>query len=105
WRTSDAVWTWEPVCDRGPPSIGALAVAPSDPDTIYVGTGQVTSRYDMAAGEGVFKSKDGGKTWTSAGLAATRHIGSIVVDPRDSNVVLVAAFGHAFGPNPERGVF
>ena len=82
-----------------------MAVAPSDPKTIYVGTGQVTSRYDGAAGAGVFKSKDAGASWTSIGLEATRHIGAIVVDPRHADVVLVAAMGHIFGPNPERGVY
>jgi photosystem II stability/assembly factor-like uncharacterized protein len=105
WKTTDAGRTWAPIFDRGPASIGALAVAPSDPKTIYVGTGQVTSRYDVAAGEGVFKSKDGGASWSPAGLAATRHIGAIVVDPRNADVVLVAGFGHVFGANPERGVF
>ena len=105
WKTNDAGRTWVPIFDRGPAAIGALAIAPSDPNTIYVGTGQVTSRYDINAGEGVFKSKDGGATWTPAGLEATRHIGAILVDPRNADVVVVAAFGHAFGPNPERGVF
>ena len=105
WKTTDAGRTWTPIFDRGPASIGALAVAPSDPKTIYAGTGQVTSRYDIIAGEGVFKSSDGGVTWAPAGLAATRHIGGIVVDPRNAGVVLVAALGHVFGPNPERGVF
>jgi photosystem II stability/assembly factor-like uncharacterized protein len=105
WRTTDAGRTWMPIFDGGPASIGALAVAPSDPKTIYVGTGQVTSRYDIAAGEGVFKSKDGGASWSPAGLAATRHIGAILVDPRNADVVLVAGFGHVFGANPERGVF
>lgn len=105
WKTTDAGRTWAPIFDDGPASIGALAVAPSDPKTIFVGTGQVTSRYDIAAGEGVFRSKDGGTTWAPVGLASTRHIGAIRIDPRDANVVLVAALGHAFGPNPERGVF
>jgi len=105
WKSGDAGRTWTPVFDEGPASIGALAVSPSDPKTIYVGTGQVTSRYDIAAGEGVFKSKDGGARWSAAGLAATRHIGAIVVDPRNSDVVLVAAFGHAFAANEERGVY
>ena len=105
WKTTDAGRTWAAVFDDGPPSIGALAVAPSDPNTIYVGTGQVTSRYDGAAGGGVFKSVDGGATWVTAGLERTRHIGAILVDPRNASVVLVAAFGHAFGPNAERGVF
>ena len=105
WKTTDAGRTWVSVFDDGPPSIGALAVAPSDPKTIYVGTGQVTSRYDVAAGEGVFRSTDGGATWTPAGLEKTRHIGAILVDPKNARVVLVAALGHAFGPNAERGVF
>jgi photosystem II stability/assembly factor-like uncharacterized protein len=105
WKTTDAGRTWAPIFNDGPPSIGALAVAASDPKTIYVGTGQVTSRYDGAAGEGVFKSKDGGATWVSIGLKATRHIGAILVDPRNGDVVLVAAMGHAFAANPERGVF
>ncbi len=105
WKTTDAGRTWAPIFDRGPASIGALAIAKSDPKTIYVGTGQVTSRYDIAAGEGVFKSSDGGTTWAPAGLERTRHIGAILVDPRSASVVLVAALGHVFGPNPERGVF
>lgn len=87
WKTTDAGRTWAPIFDDGPPSIGAMAVAPSDPRTIYVGTGQVTSRYDGAAGEGVFKSKDAGATWTPVGLEATRHIGAILVDPRNADVV------------------
>jgi photosystem II stability/assembly factor-like uncharacterized protein len=105
WKTTSAGRTWTPVFDGGPPSIGAIAVAPSDPKTIYVGTGQVTSRYDVAAGEGMFKSVDAGSTWAPIGLAATRHIGAILVDPRNAKVVIVAAFGHVFGPNPERGVY
>jgi photosystem II stability/assembly factor-like uncharacterized protein len=105
WKTTDAGRTWAPIFDRGPASIGALAIAMSDPKTIYAGTGQVTSRYDVAAGEGVFKSSDGGTTWVPVGLERTRHIGAILVDPRSASVVLVAALGHVFGPNPERGVF
>jgi photosystem II stability/assembly factor-like uncharacterized protein len=105
WKTTDAGRTWAPIFDDGPASIGAFAVAASDPKTIYVGTGQVTSRYDGAAGAGVFRSKDAGATWAPVGLEATRHIGAIHVDPRNVDVVLVAAFGHAFGANPERGVF
>jgi photosystem II stability/assembly factor-like uncharacterized protein len=105
WKTINAGRTWEPVFNQGPSSIGALAIAPSDPRVIYAGTGQVTGRYDMAAGEGVYKSTDGGASWTSVGLEATRHIGAIWVDPRDPNIVMVAAFGHMFGANPERGVF
>ena len=105
WKTLDAGRTWRPIFDHGPASIGAIAVAPSDPKVIYAGTGQVSSRYDVAAGEGVFKSTDAGATWTSIGLEKSRHIGAIQVDPNDARRVLVAALGHVFGPNPERGVF
>jgi photosystem II stability/assembly factor-like uncharacterized protein len=105
WKTLDAGRTWQPIFDHGPASVGAIAVAPSDAKTLYVGTGQVTSRYDIAAGEGVFKSTDGGAHWTAAGLADSKHIGSIWIDPRDANHVLVGALGHVYGPNPQRGVF
>ena len=107
WKTTDSGSTWHAVFDgvKAANNIGALAVAASDPNVIYVGTGQVTSRYDIAHGNGVYKSTDAGKTWQHAGLEATRYIGAIRVDPRDANKVLVAAAGHAFGANPERGVF
>lgn len=106
WKTDNAGRTWTSLFDDQPASsIGALAVATSAPDTIYVGTGQVAARYDVAAGNGIYKSTDGGQHWQSMGLAKTRHIGAILIDPRDANSVLVAALGHYFGPNPERGVF
>jgi len=105
WKTQDAGRTWWSVGDSLPPAIGALAIAPSAPDTIYVGTGQVSLRYDLAAGRGVFKSTDGGKTWKSLGLAATRDIGRIWVDPRNPDIVVVGALGHLFGPNAERGIY
>lgn len=105
WKTTDAGHTWTPIFEHGPASIGAIAVAASDSRVVYVGTGQVTTRYDVAAGEGVFRSEDGGASWESAGLAQTRHIGAILVDPRDARTVLVAALGHLFGPNAERGVY
>ncbi|MGH8318502.1 MAG: WD40/YVTN/BNR-like repeat-containing protein [Steroidobacteraceae bacterium] len=105
WKTIDAGRTWQPVGDSLPPAIGALAVAPSAPDTIYVGTGQVSVRYDIGSGHGVFKSTDGGKTWEPLGLAATRAIGRIWVDPRNPDVVVVGALGHLFGPNSERGIY
>ena len=98
--------TWNPIFDDEPvASIGAIAVAPSNPETIYVGTGEADMRSDIAYGNGVYKSTDGGKTWAHVGLDDTRQIGSIVVDPRDANVAYVAALGHAYGPNAERGVF
>ena len=106
WKTTDAGATWHPVFDSvNASNIGALAIARGDPRVIYAGTGQVTSRYDIASGDGVYKSADGGDTWQHAGLEKTGAFGTIVVDPRDANTVLAAAFGHAFGPNPERGVF
>jgi photosystem II stability/assembly factor-like uncharacterized protein len=106
WRSTDAGATWQPIFDAAnAANIGALAIAPGDANVIYVGTGQVTSRYDIASGDGVYKSTDGGRSWRHVGLAATRAIGALRVDPRDPNTVLAAAFGHAFGPNPERGVF
>ncbi len=106
WRTDNAGRTWEPVFDAQPiASIGAIAVAPSDPDVLYVGSGEADMRSDISYGNGVYKSTDGGRTWTHLGLADTRQIGQIVVDPKDPNVVFVAALGHGYGPNPERGVY
>jgi photosystem II stability/assembly factor-like uncharacterized protein len=106
WKTTDAGRTWSPLFEHEKAaSIGALAVAPSDPAVIYVGTGQVSSRWDIASGGGVYRSGDGGRTWEARGLADSRHIGRLWVDPRNADVVLVAAQGHVFGPNPERGVF
>jgi photosystem II stability/assembly factor-like uncharacterized protein len=106
WKTTDGGETWLPLTDRTPiSSVGALAIAPSNHDIIYVGTGEAAPRGDMTYGDGVYKSIDGGKTWTHIGLADTRQIGALIVDPNNPNVVLVAAFGHAFGPNKERGVF
>ncbi|HEX2667003.1 MAG TPA: hypothetical protein VHP13_01390 [Gammaproteobacteria bacterium] len=106
WKTVDAGLTWKPQFQNAPSiSIGALAVAPSQPDTIYIGTGQPETRYDIVDGAGVYRSDDGGETWRSLGLTDTRHIGRIWVDPRNPDVVVVAALGHMFGPNEERGVF
>jgi hypothetical protein len=86
-------------------SIGALAVAPSDPNVIYVGTGESQQRPDLAAGDGMYKSTDAGKTWTHLGLRDSQQIGQVVVDPKDANRVFVAALGHPYGPNAERGIF
>jgi photosystem II stability/assembly factor-like uncharacterized protein len=106
WKSSDDGVTWHSIFDAaGGSSIGALAVAPSDANTIYVGTGQVATRYDIASGNGVYKSTDGGKTWQHMGLAATRHIGRILVDPHHPDTVLVAALGRVFGPSSDRGVY
>ncbi|HTQ12701.1 MAG TPA: hypothetical protein VMH86_02405 [Rhizomicrobium sp.] len=106
WKTDDAGRTWQPIFDSEPVgSIGALALAPSDPNTIYVGTGEADMRSDIAHGNGVYRTTDAGKHWRFVGLADSRQVGRILVDPRDPNVVLVAALGHAYGPNAERGVF
>ena len=107
WRTVDGGTTWAPVADAGlrTSSVGALAVAPSNPDVVYAGTGEVELRGNIIEGDGLYRSSDGGKTWKPAGLADTRAIGRIRVDPGNPDVVYVAALGHAFGSNPERGVF
>ncbi|MFZ0562168.1 MAG: hypothetical protein WBD45_21240 [Terriglobales bacterium] len=106
WKTTDAGTVWTPIFDGEPVgSIGAIAVAPSDAKTIYVGTGESDIRSNLSSGIGVYKSTDGGTTWTHIGLEDTRQISRIVVDPRDSNVVYVGALGHAYGPNEERGVY
>jgi photosystem II stability/assembly factor-like uncharacterized protein len=106
WETTDAGRTWKPIFDGQPiGSIGALALAPSDPKVIYVGTGEADMRSDIAQGDGMYRSGDGGRTWTKIGLADTQQIGRILVHPRDPNAVLVAALGHPYGPNAERGVF
>jgi photosystem II stability/assembly factor-like uncharacterized protein len=106
WATADAGRTWQPLFDAQPDgSIGALAIAPSDPAMIYVGTGEADMRSDIAHGNGVYKSADAGKHWKFMGLADSRQIGRILIDPRNPAVVFVAALGHAYGANEERGVF
>ncbi len=106
WKTTDGGLNWTPIFNDKPvSSIGAIAVAPSDPNIIYVGTGEACIRGDISHGDGAYKSLDAGKTWKNIGLKDTRHIGKIAVHPRDPNVVLVAALGHAYGPNQERGLF
>src|SRR6266568_4242377 len=106
WKTTDGGVTWKPVFDgESAPSIGALAVAPSNPNIIYVGTGVNTVYGDVTYGSGVYKSTNGGETWQHLGLEETRHIARVLVDPRNPDIVLVAALGHSFGPNEERGVF
>src|SRR5580700_4431562 len=106
WKTTDGGASWLPLTDHTAiSSVGALAIAPSDRNVIYVGTGEAAPRGDMTYGDGVYKSVDGGKSWSSIGLQDTRQIGALIVDPHNPDIVLVAALGHAFGPNTERGVF
>jgi len=106
WKTTDAGVTWKPLFDKQPvQSIGDMAVDPTNPDVIYVGTGEANVRNSVSFGNGVYKSTDGGKTWKHLGLGDTRHISRIVINPLDTKKVYVAAIGHAFGPNEERGVF
>jgi len=106
WETVDAGRTWTPIFDAaGVGSIGALAVAPSDPRVLYVGTGEPDMRSNIAEGEGVFRSSDAGRTWQRAGLEDSRQIGRILVDPKNPDVLLVAALGHPYGSNDVRGVF
>ncbi|HEX8161237.1 MAG TPA: hypothetical protein VF538_05160 [Pyrinomonadaceae bacterium] len=106
WRTTDYGRTWQPIFDDEPTgSIGALAVAPSDPRVIYVASGEGLQRPDLSVGDGVYRSTDGGKSWRHMGLRDGQQIGAVVVDPRDANRVFVAVLGHPYGPNEERGVF
>ena len=106
WESENAGRTWTPIFDGQPiASIGAVAVAPSNPKVLYVGSGEADMRSDISYGNGMYKSADGGKTWSAIGLSDSRQIGRILVDPKDANRVFVAALGHGYGPNPERGVF
>ncbi|HVZ49527.1 MAG TPA: glycosyl hydrolase, partial [Gemmatimonadaceae bacterium] len=106
WRTTDFGSNWTPIFDKEPTgSIGAIAVAPSNPNVIYVGTGAAIIRPDLATGDGVYKSTDGGATWTHLGLRETQMIAWIDVDPRNPDRLFVAALGHPYGPNAERGIF
>src|SRR3984893_1266736 len=106
WKTIDGGQNWAPLFDKEDISaIGAIAVAPSDHNVIYVGTGEAAIRGNTTYGTGVYKSIDAGKTWKNVGLKDTHNIGALIVDPRNENVALVAALGHSFGPNKERGIF
>jgi photosystem II stability/assembly factor-like uncharacterized protein len=106
WKTNDFGRVWTPIFDDQPTgSIGALAVAPSKPEVIYVGSGEGLQRPDLSTGDGVYKSTDGGKTWTNTGLRDGQQISSIIVDPKDPDRAFVAVLGHPYGPNKERGVF
>ncbi len=106
WRSTDYGSTWTPLFDNQPTgSIGAIAVAPTDPNIIYVGSGAGIIRPDLATGDGMYKSTDAGKTWTHLGLRDSQMIADIEVDPFNSNRLFVAALGHPYGPNAERGIF
>ena len=106
WKTINAGRTWLPIFDSQPvASIGAIAVAPSNTNVVYVGTGEADMRSQISYGNGMYKSSDAGRTWTHIGLDDTRQIGKVIVDPRSPDVVFVAALGHAYGANPDRGVY
>ena len=106
WKTNDYGHTWKPIFDDQPTgSIGALAVAPSNPDIIYVGSGEGLQRPDLSTGDGIYKSTDAGKTWKHLGLRDGQQIAAIIIDPRDPNRLFVAVLGHPYGANEERGVF
>ncbi|MFL5480615.1 MAG: glycoside hydrolase [Gemmatimonadaceae bacterium] len=106
WKTNDYGRVWTPIFDDQPTgSIGDLAVAPSNPNVIYVGSGEGLQRPDLSTGDGIYKSTDAGKTWRHLGLRDGQQVGSIIVDPRDENRIFIAVLGHPYGPNPERGVY
>jgi photosystem II stability/assembly factor-like uncharacterized protein len=106
WKTINAGTTWTPLFDReGVASIGDVALAPSHPELVWVGTGEPNNRQSSSFGDGVYKSLDGGRTWTHMGLGETHHIGRVIIDPIDPDTVYVAALGRLWGPNAERGVF
>jgi photosystem II stability/assembly factor-like uncharacterized protein len=106
WKTTDFGRTWDPIFDSQPTgSIGDVAVAPSDPNIVYVASGEGIQRPDLSVGNGIYKSTDAGKTWTHLGLDAGQQMGGLAIDPHDPNRVFVAVLGHPYGPNPERGVY
>ncbi len=106
WKTTDYGLTWNPIFDNQPTqSIGALAVAPSDANTLYAGSGEGLLRPDLSTGDGIYKSVDGGAHWNHLGLRDAKQIGAIAIDPRNPNRLFVAALGHPYGPNPQRGVY
>ena len=105
-KSTNGGLSWTPTFDHeGTSSIGAIAVADSDHNVLYAGSGEACLRGNITYGDGVYKSTDAGRTWKNVGLKDTRHIGAVIIDPRNADIVLVAALGHAWGPNSERGVF
>src|SRR5213595_981333 len=106
WKSDDYGRTWNPIFDDQPTqSIGAIAVAPSNSEIVYVASGEGLQRPDLSIGDGIYKSTDAGKTWTHLGLRDGQQIPQIAVDPRDANRIIVAVAGHPYGANPERGIF
>lgn len=107
WKSDDAGMHWRNISDGffKYASVGAIAVAPSDPNVIYVGMGETTIRNTVSRGDGVYKSTDAGKSWQHMGLAETRNIGKVIIHPQNPDFVYVAAFGHVFGANPDRGLY
>src|SRR5438477_6213337 len=106
WKSTDGAMTWTSVFDKeGTSAIGSLAVSPSDPNIVYVGTGEGCIRGNASHGDGIYKTVDGGKTWKNIGLRDSRAIGKLIIDPKNPDRVLVAALGHPYGPNTERGIF
>src|ERR1700693_191924 len=106
WKSDDYGRTWTPIFDQAPTqSVGAIAVAPSDPNIIYMASGEGLHRPDLSVGNGIYKSADAGRTWTHLGLRDGQQIPALVVDPRDPNKLFAAVLGHPYGPNDERGIF
>jgi photosystem II stability/assembly factor-like uncharacterized protein len=105
WKSSNSGQTWDAVFAKEPvASIGAIAIDPTDQKTVWVGTGETNPRNDVSYGDGIYKTTDGGDTWTNVGLKATKYISRIVVDPRNHNHVVVAALGDLFNDSPDRGI-
>src|SRR5438270_414783 len=106
WKSDDYGRTWNPIFDSQPTqSIGAIAVAPSDPNLIYVASGEGLQRPDLSTGNGIYRSRDAGASWTHLGLRDGQQIPALAIDPRDGNRLFAAVLGHPYGPNKERGIF